>query len=257
MKPLLMTLLVVLSAGAAAAPTPSTAGADERDEFRQTYQLMPGAFVRIAGINGSVTVETADVSTAEVHIERTARTREDLAYRKITVEASPDQLIIRGEKDSDDSWGERRGQSVRQRVSLKLPRRVDVAVHGVNGPVSVAEIAGRAEVTGVNSSVNFARAAAFSRISGINGKVTVGMVRVGEGGLSISGINGGVECRIGESVNADLKTSNVNGSVHVELARVTLSGEVSRSRVNAKIGEGGPPITVSGVNGTIRFTLLN
>src|SRR5881275_1997230 len=42
----------------------------ERDTFDQNYQLAPGALLRVNGINGAVTIETANTSTAEVHIVR-------------------------------------------------------------------------------------------------------------------------------------------------------------------------------------------
>ncbi|HZS07504.1 MAG TPA: Hsp20/alpha crystallin family protein [Blastocatellia bacterium] len=268
MKHLTFTLIILLSLGVALAKSGaqpksevSTAAArtgaspDEQDEIRKTYQLNPGARVRVSGINGPVTIETTSGTTAEVYIERTARNREDLEYHKITIDVSADHLTIRGENEEE---GQRsRNRNVHHRVNLKLPARIDLAVSGVNGPVNVAEIEGKAEVSGINGSVNFAQAATFSNISGINGKVTVGMSRIGEGGLHISGINGTVECRISEAVNADLRTSGVNGGVHVDLARVTVEGEMTRNRMNAKIGEGGPPITVSGINGGVHFKPMN
>ncbi|HWQ33595.1 MAG TPA: hypothetical protein VNQ79_12140 [Blastocatellia bacterium] len=259
MKHLIFTIVILLALGVALAASgikTSAATVDEREEIRKTYQLAPGARVRVSGLNGPVTVETYDGSTAEIYIERTARSREDLVARPVIIEATSDQLVIRTEKDREESrWS--RDRNVRDRVNLRLPRRIDFGISGINGPVNVAEIEGRAEVSGVNGSVSFTQAATFSHISGINGKVTVGMTRIGEGGLKISGINGGVECRIGEAVNADLKTSGINGRVHVNLGRVTMTGEISPSRVNAKIGDGGPQISVSGINGSVQFNPLN
>ena len=40
------------------------------------YELAPGAQVELAGLNGSVTIETSDTKTAEVHIERMAASDE-------------------------------------------------------------------------------------------------------------------------------------------------------------------------------------
>src|SRR5688572_14617894 len=65
---------------------PSTDDGDdfqEKDEFRQSYQLSSGARVEVRGINGAVDIETSPGSTAEVNIIRSARNREDLEYRKI------------------------------------------------------------------------------------------------------------------------------------------------------------------------------
>ena len=54
----------------------------ERDEVNQTYELAAGARVEVSGINGAVDIETASGSTAEVHIVRSARSREDLNYHR-------------------------------------------------------------------------------------------------------------------------------------------------------------------------------
>src|ERR1041384_5245308 len=45
----------------------------EKDEFHQSYQLAAGAKVDVKGINGSVDIETAQGSTAQVNIYRSAR----------------------------------------------------------------------------------------------------------------------------------------------------------------------------------------
>src|SRR5215207_4688977 len=65
---------------------------DVRDEIRQTYELAPGARVEVGGINGPVKIETADVKTAEVYIERTASSQEALNRRKINIEADSNKL---------------------------------------------------------------------------------------------------------------------------------------------------------------------
>src|SRR5690242_11638678 len=69
----------------------------ERDEINQTYQLAAGARVDVSGINGTVDIETASGNTAEVHIVRSAKTREALQYRKIIIQQSSTSLVIKGE----------------------------------------------------------------------------------------------------------------------------------------------------------------
>ena len=43
---------------------------ETREEIRKSYDLAPGAKVEVAGINGAVKIETADIKTADVYIER-------------------------------------------------------------------------------------------------------------------------------------------------------------------------------------------
>src|SRR5687768_8717525 len=113
MKRLVIFILLVVLAGVAGVVVRSSSGSgtvaeirglvshnasgDVRDEIRQTFELAPGARVEVGGINGPVKIETANITTAEVYIERTASSQEALSRRKVTVEGYGDKLRIRGE----------------------------------------------------------------------------------------------------------------------------------------------------------------
>lgn len=226
----------------------------EKEEIRQTYQLSAGAHVNVSGINGRVEIETTNGGAAEVYIVRSARTKDDLQYRKIIIEPTATSLVIRGENDKDRDRNHGRDREVRQQVFLKLPRQIDLTTSGVNGRVNVGEVDGPVTVSGVNGRVDVAQAMGYSRLSGINGKVTVTIARLGERGANISGINGGVEIRFADEVNADLEVSGINGNVNTELPNVTLQGKMEKNNFRAKIGSGGSPIHVSGINGRVTLT---
>ena len=223
----------------------------ERDTFDQNYQLAPGALVKVSGINGSVDVQTANTSTAEVHVVRSARTREDLERRRVIVEQTGSGLYIHGE--NDDKYGERRGGEVRQRVTLRLPRQIEFQASGINGRATVGEIDGPVRLSGINGKAEVAQARGFSDISGINGSVTITIAQLGERGIRVSGVNGGVELRFADALNADLHVTGINGSVYADVPNVVVQGRVNRSNFNAQIGAGGAPINVSGVNGHVRL----
>jgi hypothetical protein len=224
----------------------------EKDEFRQSYQLSAGARVDVQGINGAVDIETSGGSTAEVYIVRSARTREDLEYKKVIVEQTGSSLVVRGEKDRErSSFG--RNRDVRQRVMLKLPRQVELSVGGVNGRVNVGEIDGPVRLSGINGKVEVAQAKGYSDISGINGRVKITISQLGERGIHVSGVNGGVELFFAEELNADLDVTGINGSVNTEVANVTVFGKLDRQNFHAKIGGGGSPIKVTGVNGHVKL----
>ena len=224
----------------------------ERDTFDQSYQLAPGALVRVSGINGAVTIETSNTSTAEVHIVRSARTKEDLERNRVIVEQTASGLYIHGENNKD-RWGERHGGDVRQRVSLRVPRQIDLQASGINGRVGVGEVDGPVRLSGINGSANVAQARGYSEISGVNGTVTVTIAQLGERGITVSGVNGAVELRFAEALNADLHVNGINGSVSADVPNVTVQGRINRSNFNAQIGAGGAPINVSGVNGNVRL----
>ena len=260
----------------------------ERDETRETYQLSPGARVEVSSISGSVDIETGNTDRAEVHIVRTARRRADLEYRRIIVEHTPTSLMVRGEQERERRVP--RGVDVRQRVTLKLPRQVDlstssvsgsVRIGGVDGPVKVSSVSGSVRVgdtsgdvrvTSVSGSVNIGevnggvRASSISgslevgqavghfEVSSVSGSVTAAIARLAERGLSIKSISGPVELRFSGDINADLEASSISGGVYVDVPNVTLQGKLNSSNVSARIGSGGAPITISSVSGSVRLT---
>jgi len=225
----------------------------ERDEFRQTYELSAGARVELRGINGSAEIETWNGSTAEVHIVRLARNREDLEYQKISVQASGSSLIVQGEKDRDRNW-RGRNREVRQRVKLRIPREVDFQVSGINGRVRAGEIDGTLHASGINGSVEVAQAIGYADISGVNGRVTVTIAKLGERGINVNGINGGVEIKFADDLNAELEVTGCNGRVYADVPNVTMMGKVTRDNFRARIGAGGTRISVHGVNGRVRLS---
>jgi len=223
----------------------------ERDEFHQSYQLSAGARVDVQGINGSVDIETAPGGTAEVNIVRSARNREDLEYRKVIVEQTASGLVVRGDKDSEGRFA--RNRDVRQRVMLRLPRQVDLGVGGVNGQVGVGEIDGPVRLSGINGRVEVAQAMGYSDISGINGRVRITISQLGQRGIHVSGVNGGVELFFSEDLNADLDVTGINGSVNTDISNVTVFGKLDKQNFHAKIGSGGSPIKVTGINGHVKL----
>jgi hypothetical protein len=226
----------------------------ERDEFRQSYQLSTGARVELQGINGKAEVETTSGNTAEVHIVRSAHTREDLNYNRIIVEATENSLVVRGENEKERGPRHNGRREVRQRVLLKIPRQVDFTAGGINGKVTVGQIDGPVRLSGINGKVDVAQAMGYSEISGINGKVDITISQLGPRGINVNGVNGGVELRFTDELNADLEVTGNNGKVHADVPNVTIQGKMEPHNFRARIGAGGARIQVDGVNGRVRLT---
>lgn len=223
----------------------------ERDQIDQTYTLAGGARVEVRGINGTVDIETAAGSTAEVHVTRLARNREDLEYHKIYVEQTAGGgLVVRGEEKNNDHGD----HQVRHRVSLRLPRQIDLKVSGVNGRATVGAVDGPIQLSGINGAVEVGQAVGYADINGINGRVKVNIVRLGERGIHVSGVNGGVEIQFAEDLNADVEVTGINGRVNADVPNVTVMGKLERNNFRAKVGAGGTPITINGINGSVKLT---
>lgn len=223
----------------------------EREEIRRSYTLKPGAQVVVGNINGRIDVETADIDHAEVLIVRSAKQRDDLQFRRVNIEHEPSQLLIRIENDRKSLFSALgKLPEARQRVLLKLPRKVEFNAHGLNGNIKVGEIDGAVELNGINGEIKVARANGLE-LRGINGNLDVTVTKLSKRGVEASGINGNVDLRFADEVNADIDINGINGQINPELPNFVASGEPRRGRLEGRAGAGGPHIGVRGVNGNV------
>ena len=230
--------------------------------INESQALDAGARVEVSGISGPVEIMTTDGRVAEIHVENSVSDARDLEYHKITIDRAADHLVVRGENKGGGGEGLLRwltgrggsGATVRQRVVLKVPRRVDVVARSINGAVRVGELEGAVRVSGINGEVTVARAAGHAEVSGVNGNLTFAVARLEDAGVRVSGVNGNIELRLDAGANADVRVGGLNGSVDYDLKNVTVedTGE-NRSRFVARIGAGGAPIRMSGISGNIHL----
>ena len=226
-----------------------------RDEIRKSYELAAGAKVEVQGINGTLKIETSDTRTAEIYIERTAKSPEAMQRRKIVIENTPNSLRIRGEKGDVGFISRMFGSSPHENVTLKLPRQISLVTEGVNGSVTVGEIDGPVEVHGVNGKVDIAQATGSAEFHGINGNITVALTRLEKEAVSLNGVNGNIELRLAEGVNVEVEAHGMNGRVSSDLAGFVLD-EQRHGNYRARVGDGGNSISANGINGNIRLIRL-
>jgi hypothetical protein len=224
-----------------------------QDEIRRSFKLTAGATVELRGINGSVEIETVDSDDAEIRITRSAPSRDDLERERIVVEQTPERLSIYGQKGDGSWWDNFNGARVRNEVKLRLPRRIELTTKGINGPVTIGEVDGAVRLEGINGRAELAKSNGFTEAAGINGSVSLGLERLTDEGLKVKGINGRVEIRLAKNIDADVHVKGLNGSVSFDVPNVT-EQEKTRSSVTARIGAGGAPISVTGVNGGVHIT---
>ncbi|HEX8179288.1 MAG TPA: HEAT repeat domain-containing protein [Pyrinomonadaceae bacterium] len=218
----------------------------EREELKQTYQLSAGARIELSNIDGPVRVEPTDGGPAELRILSYAWAEN---ARKLAVESTGNSLTVRGSetntaRDYDDT---------RHSVTLKLPRRIDLTVNGARESVSVGDFEGPVKLNDVSGSIAIAQATGAADIARVSGSVLLNMARVGSAGIRVQNVSGKVSLRFMDDLNADLQTTNIKGKVYVEVPNVAVQGEMKNADFRAKVGAGGPPLTISDVTGTVRL----
>ena len=224
------------------------------DETRKTFDLKPGARIDIQGINGHVEIQTSDTKTAEIFVRRTADSPSSLRRREMIVEQTSDGIIVRSRQNHVGLWDHLFGKDPKEEVTIKAPRQIALSLRGVNGRINATDIDGSVEVRGVNGRVELGQVTEFAEISGVNGDISVGLNKLSGRGVRVSGVNGGIEFKLANGVNADLTARGMNGSVRSEIPEITVDRDQFGGHYSARIGNGGAPIDISGVNGNVRLT---
>jgi hypothetical protein len=231
---------------------------EARDEIRKSFELQPGARLEVQGINGKVEIQTSDTKTADVYILRTAKNRDSLNRREVIIEQTATGLLIKGKSAGHPGfWEHLFGKNPEEQVTIKAPRQIALALKGINGRVTAGDIEGSLEAKGINGHVEIGQATESAELSGINGNISVALDKLGDRGARLSGINGGIELKFGNDVNADLTAKGMNGNLRSEIPDVTVNKGQYGSNYTARIGNGGSPITISGINGNVRLTRAN
>ena len=289
-KALLISVMMVACGAPQPGITPETLQSNfrERDETNQTFQLAPGTHVEVSSIRGGVEIVNSDSATAEVKIIRTARTRADLEYHKIEVAQVGNKLVVRGIQEPD----QRRGQNIQvnHHVLIKLPRRIDLSVSSISGPLTVGDVDGEVQVNSISGSANLGNMGGRLQINSISGNLDVGnvgaearvtsisgnlrlgqvngsleatsvsgglyatLVRLSPQGIHIKSVSGSVEIGFKDEVNADFNAESVSGKVYLDVPNAIRDNLVKEPNFRARIGAGGTPIMISSVSGNIRLT---
>jgi len=261
---IVLSVFVLLLAGSAAAL------ADYREDFSKTLPLKAGERFSLENVNGGVAVSTWKEDKVEIKAVKVARNDEkDLKDVEIRVEQSAGHVSVKA------IWPKyRRHFNVNVDFEIKVPEGVILdEVETVNGGIEVTGRYGRAAVGTTNGSVSVEDASGelkayttnggiqVSRFEGkLDAETTNGNIRL-EGltfkdGISAETTNGSITLGIDspEALNADLLARTTNGHITVDFPVTLKNLTQSKHRVEAKIGQGGPEISLETTNGSIKIT---
>jgi DUF4097 and DUF4098 domain-containing protein YvlB len=175
------------------------------------------------------------------HADTEAEAR-DLAA-EVIIETSP-KIHARGP-------GARRGSHWWASFEVAVPRRADVKLTSVNGPVALTDVEGRAELQTRNGPVAVSGSGGLVKGRTENGPVSAelsGATWAGEG-LDLATVNGPAVIRVPEHYSARLEMGTANGPLKLSFP---LAAELqSRHDIKATLGTGGALLRVRTTNGPL------
>jgi hypothetical protein len=241
--------LVALAAIAANAGAAKRNERASRQQIDRSFALQPGASVEVSNISGPVTVVTVAGGHAEVHVTSMADSQRELECARIEVTDGPQGVKVRR---MDPERSECRQVQSRQEVRLVLPRSTALTLSGIAGDVEIGMIDGPLRLQAIAGSTHVAGARSAD-ISALAGGLSLGLDGLDAKGVRISGISGSVDLALRPGINADVQIGGVNGSVRSASRGLRL---VERDRgYEARLGAGGPKLSISGVMGPVRLKI--
>jgi hypothetical protein len=208
-----------------------------------------------AGPNGGVEVIGWDRDSVDVLIRIGATARTEAAAQAMAREIAV--VRIDGSLRADGPATGRR-ESWWVSYVIRTPRRMDLDLESVNGPVEVADVSGRIALTVVNGPLSLDNVGGDVRARAQNGPLSVVLTgtRWEGAGLDAETVNGPLMLEVPDGYNARLVTGTRNGPMDLGFP-LTVQGSIgagSRRHLETTLGSGGVTIRAVTTNGpaTIR-----
>ncbi len=228
---------------------------EDRDDWGERFcsieerTIQAGGLIRVeAQPNGSVTVIGIEGNQIQLTARIQARGRTEERAREL---GEAVRLVL--DRTNIQAQGPKTASREYWSVSyeLRVPRSSDLWIRSQNGGIEVTDVNGEMDLGTVNGGLTLNGLSGDVRAETTNGGVDVALEgRRWEGaGLTVRTVNGGVELSIPERYSAELETGTVNGGLDFDFP-ITVRGRLNR-RVNATLGDGGPPIRVTTTNGGV------
>jgi DUF4097 and DUF4098 domain-containing protein YvlB len=236
------------------------------DDFHWERRLAPGQRVHAKNINGDITVSPSSSGRVEIVGIRHGSSR---AADRLTanVQETDDGIIVcvvRTDSDDecdgngyhhhgdDDDWG-----NASLNLEIRLPSSIGIDASSVSGNVDITGAEGDIRAGSVSGDVRLERLRASSvEARTVSGEITASIESLtGNGPLSFKTVSGDVRLEVPRNFDADLSMSTVSGDLDSDF-QITVSGGMSRRRIEARIGRGGRRLELATVSGSVRIGVL-
>jgi hypothetical protein len=251
------------SIAVAAAVVAAAAQAAAQTDFQWRGPLTTGQTLEIKGVNGDIRAAASVSTEAAVTAVKTSR-RSNPAEVRIEVVPHAGGVTIcavypdtPGEtpnrcEPGPNSHSRTRNNDTSVRFDVQVPVGVAFVGRTVNGSVDGDSLNGDAEGHTVNGSVRLTTTGT-AVANTVNGELNLSMGRVDwRDGAKFSTVNGSITLRLPAFLSANLHATTLNGDIQSDFP-IEVTGTVNRRRIEGTIGNGGQPLTLSTVNGSVKL----
>jgi putative adhesin len=245
-------------------------GRDLPDAFTWSDQLAPGSTVHLRTMNGDVTVRGTADSQTRVQGSKRWRHGRDRDVRFVVARSGGEVYLCaiwtrRGGHCGDERYRPspprwlamfslfRRRSDMAASFEAMLPPGVHVEASTVNGRVTVTEAAGDVEAESVNGDIRASTMGGALALKTVNGSIRARAASLAKDApIHLETVNGSVRAELPAPLDADVQLSTVNGRITTDFP-VTLSGKATARDLRGTVGDGGRPVRLKTVNGSVEL----
>ena len=226
------------------------------EEFHQTYALSSDGRVELDNINGAVHISTWDQNEVKVDAVKYADSKERLEQARIDIDSGKDHLSIRTKYPDHDltfNWGSHNNPaSVEYTLTVPRTARLD-EIKLINGSLDVTGVTGEVHASCINGRLEAHNLSGRADLSTINGHLDAKFDQLRGSSLELKSVNGSVELTIPSDSKAEIEASTVSGGIDNDFGLHVNHHSFVGHDLRGELGNGGPRIKLSNVNGGIEI----
>src|SRR2546421_241682 len=228
------------------------------EPWEYKHAVSPSQHVWIRNTNGPIEVMPGNSDNLEVHAEKSRRHTSPQSVQIIPVPSERGITICavwEARESRCNDGGDYRMNGVRKndvavRFVVHLPRGVPVDASTVNGGLAMTGVSAPVEASTVNGRIGVRTISGPIQASTVNGSIEAIMHSLTGGDVKLTTVNGSVTAGLPRRIDMNIDAETVNGRVETEFP-VKISGKISTRHLRGTIGNGGPTLRVTTVNGSI------
>jgi hypothetical protein len=231
-----------------------------KQEFHQTYPFSATGRVSVENLNGEVRIGVWDRNDVQVDAVKRAFKQERLDQAKIEIDAGSEAIRIRtdypdwDQRFTDDERGRANNPAIVD-YSITVPRKARLeSIDLVNGSLEINGVEGDVKASSVNGRVVARGLLGVAKLSTVNGGLEATFVSLDSSRpISLNSVNGPLTLVIPSDANAIVKAGTVHGAIINDFGIQVHHGDYVGHELYGQIGQGGPNIKLSNVNGPIKI----
>jgi DUF4097 and DUF4098 domain-containing protein YvlB len=223
------------------------------EEFHKTYALTPDGRVELDNINGAVHISTWDQNEVKVDAVKYADSKDRLDEAHIEIDADKDHISIRTKYPEHDHWGANvNPASVEYTLTVPRAARLD-EIKLINGSLDVTGTDGEVRASCINGKLEAHSLSGRAMLSTINGRLDATFKQLSSSTVELKSVNGSIELTIPSDSKAEIEANTISGGIDNDFGLHVNHHQFVGHDLRGELGDGGPRIKLSNVNGQIEI----